>query len=194
MIKDILVEMKLTTEQIDKIMSMIDSNYVQLSKFDEVNQELKKSKEEIKNRDKQLDELKSIDTEKLKDEIIKLQEDNRKASEQYEQQIKQLKIDNYVEKSLINSKAKNFKAVKALLELENAEIDDNGNVKGLNEQIEKLIKGKDTSFLFDNKENQQSFKGIKPAESDTNVKADISKMNYEQLCEYIENNPNAQLL
>jgi len=42
MIKDILIEMKLTTEQIDKTMSMLDINYVQLSKFDEVNQELKK--------------------------------------------------------------------------------------------------------------------------------------------------------
>lgn len=60
-----------------------------------------------------------------------------------------MKIDFAVEKALTGAKAKNIKAVKALLELGEAKLDKDGNVKGLDEQIEKLRSGDDTKFLFE---------------------------------------------
>ena len=96
---------------------------------------------------------------------------------------------------------KNIKAVKALLELGEAKLDKDGNVKGLDEQIEKLRSGDDTKFLFEaqkQQKQQQNFKGFqpgasgekKPGEGET---VDFSKMSYDELTAYMEANPDAQI-
>jgi len=156
MIKDALIQLGLTEEQIIKIMPVIDNNYVQKTQFKEVKEQLNKSKAEI-------------------DSIFK----------QHQEQINKMKVDSAVEKSLIKSKAKNVKAVTALLDLEDAQLDQKGNVIGLEKQIQNLMKNDDTSFLFEKKQN---FKGIKPAESSDEIISDPKKMNYEQLCNYIKQN------
>jgi len=158
MIKDALIQLGLTEEQINKIIPVIDNNYVQVSQFKQVKEQLNKSKSQI-------------------DSI----------SKEYQEQINKIKIDNAVEKSLLKSKAKNVTAVKALLNLNDAQLDQNGNVVGLEKQIQSLIKDNETSFLFDKKQN---FKGIRPAESSDNITADPKKMNYEQLCNYMKQNNN----
>ena len=67
--------------------------------------------------------------------------------------------------ALTNSKAKNNTAVKALLAdfIGKAEIADDGTVKGLDDEVKKLVEGKDTAFLFD-KAPEKKFKGAKPGE------------------------------
>ena len=111
----------------------------------------------------------------------------------------QLKIDYAVEKALTGAKAKNIKAVKALLELEDAKLDKDGNVKGLAEQIEKLTAGDDTKFLFEaQKQQKPHFKGFQPGASGgtkpgEGEKLDFSKMSYEELTAYMEANPDAEI-
>lgn len=98
-------------------------------------------------------------------------------------------------------KGKDIKAVKALLELGEAKLDKDGNVKGLDEQIEKLRSGDDTKFLFEaqkQQKQQQNFKGFQPGASGgqkpgEGEKVDFSKMSYDELTAYMEANPDAQI-
>jgi len=79
--------------------------------------------------------------------------------------LKQIRLNNAVEKKLIASGAKNIKATKALLDLESVELDEDGNVKGLDEQIKQLQENEDSKFLFKiQSSNKQQFKGFKPGE------------------------------
>lgn len=83
----------------------------------------------------------------------------------YENKLKQMQIDSAVEKSLMMAKAKNVKAVKALLDLEKAEIE-NDTVKGLDDQIKKLTEAEDTKFLFETMSTSKpKFKGVTPPDS-----------------------------
>ena len=141
-------------------------------------------------------EIKNLQTE-VEGLIEDLQTENATAKAPHESELNQLKIDFAVEKALTGAKAKNIKAVKALLELGEAKLDKDGNVKGLDEQIEKLRSGDDTKFLFE-AQKQQNFKGFqpgasgekKPGEGET---VDFSKMSYDELTAYMEANPDAQI-
>ena len=154
-------------------------------------------------RDKQLETLKvsAGDNADLKKQIEDLQTENATAKANYESELNQLKIDFAVEKALTGAKAKNIKAVKALLELNDAKLDKDGNVKGLAEQIEKLTSGDDTKFLFEAQKQtkqQQNFKGFQPGASGEQKpgegeKVDFSKMSYDELTAYMEANPDAQI-
>jgi hypothetical protein len=65
-------------------------------------------------------------------------------------------------KLITSAKEKNIKAIKALLELTYAKFDKERNVKGLQEQIDKLAVGDNTKFLFDTvqQKEQQTLKGF----------------------------------
>lgn len=160
-------------------------------------------KAQVSDRDKQLETLKASagDNADLKKQIEDLQTENATAKANHESELNQLKIDFAVEKALTGAKAKNIKAVKALLELEDAKLDKDGNVKGLAEQIEKLTSGDDTKFLFEAQKQtkqQQNFKGFQPGASGgqkpgEGEKVDFSKMSYDELTAYMEANPDAQI-
>jgi hypothetical protein len=160
-------------------------------------------KTQVGDRDKQLETLKASagDNADLKKQIEDLQTENATAKANHESELNQLKIDFAVEKALTDAKAKNIKAVKALLELNDAKLDKDGNVKGLAEQIEKLTSGDDTKFLFEAQKQtkqQQNFKGFQPGASGEQKpgegeKVDFSKMSYDELTAYMEANPDAQI-
>lgn len=109
----------------------------------------------------------------------------------YEEKIKKIELDSNIENSLLKSKAKNIKAVKALLNTDNLEIKD-GKIQNIEEQIKKLKQDESTAFLFET-ESKNSFKGIKPEESIKSNISDINKMNYSQFCQYLEQNPDAKI-
>lgn len=161
--------------------------FIPKSRFDEVNEQKKKLDDDIKTRDKQLEELKKLDAEGLKAEIEKLQGENKTAKEKYEAELKQIQLDNAIEKALVGAKAKNTKAVKALLDLEKIKLDGEA-VIGLEDQIKKLTEGEDSKFLFDVKTDEKpNFKGIVPGEkgdqgNDDQPKtlADAIKLHYEK--------------
>ena len=153
------------TEEIDKKVS--EEIFVARADFNTVNTEKKALADTVKERDKQLETLKAStgDVEALKAQIATLQADNAAAAKTHAEEIKRLKVDTAVELALTAAKAKNVKAVKALLELDKAELDEDGTVKGLAEQIQKLAKAPDSGFLFEESKPKQNFKGFKPGES-----------------------------
>ena len=93
-------------------------------------------------------ETADTDVEGLKQKITELETASKNAAKAHENEIKQLKIDNAVDAALLSAKARNSKAVKALLDLENAELDEDGTVKGLADQIKALQTAEDSKFMF----------------------------------------------
>lgn len=151
--------------------------YIPKVRFDEVNNEKKKLELDVRDRDSQLEGLKNSngDVEAMKTQISTLQADNKAKDEAHAAEIKQLKIDSEINTALSASKAKNAKAVKALLELdpEKIEFNDDGSIKGLSDQIKKLQEGDDSKFLFniESKPNNQ-FKGFAPGEKSDKLPGD----------------------
>lgn len=169
-------------------------NYVPYERFKELVDEKNKLKTDIADRDKQFETLKnsSGDVEAMKEQIATLQAENKSKDEAHAAEIKQMKINSALESALIGSKAKNLTAVKALIkDLDKAELQDDGSIKGLEEQIAALKKS--DSYLFEEATAAKpNFKGFQPgvAKKETATgKIDMSKMSYDELANYIENNP-----
>lgn len=203
-----LEDLGLTKEQADSVMK-INGDDIENAKgtasteIKNLQTEVEGLKTQVGDRDKQLETLKASagDNADLKKKIEDLQTENATVKATHESELNQLKIDFAVEKALTGAKAKNIKAVKALLELGEAKLDKDGNVKGLDEQIEKLRSGDDTKFLFEaqkQQKQQQNFKGFQPGASGgqkpgEGEKVDFSKMSYDELTAYMEANPDAQI-
>lgn len=153
--KEKLLELGLSEELANKVLEVFNG-YIPKTRFDEVNEAKKKALEAIAERDKQLEDLKKSkgDLDALKTEISKLQETNKLAQEKYESDLNSLRINNAVDLALANAGARNAKAVKALLNLDNAKFE-NGDVVGLSEQI-KALKNGENSFLFKSEEKPAS--------------------------------------
>ena len=166
MTKEKLMEWGLTEEQANKVMEGLNGSFVTKARFNEVNTELTKAKTTITERDGQLEALKKsgADATALQEQITQLQADNKKKDADHAAELKALKISN-VELALTGAKAKNTVAVKALLAdvIAKAELAEDGTVKGLDDEVKKLVEGKDTAFLFD-KATEKKFKGAKSAE------------------------------
>lgn len=201
-----LEDMGLEKEQVDKI---LDENSQDIGKakgdsekiqkdLDAANAEVKSLKGQISDRDKQLETLKNStgDVEGMKQEIAKLQADNKAKDDAHAAEIKQLKIDAAIDSALTGAKAKNNTAVKALLkDLDKAELAEDGTIKGLAEQIEALQKS--DAYLFDTTTKKQTqVKGAKPGESgneDGDHGVDTSKMTYSELAAYMAEHPDAKI-
>jgi hypothetical protein len=198
--KEELVKLGLTEEDAEKVAKASEEElkgFVPKARFDEVNEAKKHAEESVKERDKQIEGLKTSagDAEKLKEQIEQLQQDNKAKDSLHASEIKKLKIDNAVDSALMTAKAKNLKAVRALLDLDKAELSEDGTVKGLAEQIEALSKADDSKFLFESS-GKPNIKGAKTGEdgSDGNGgKPDLSKMNYDEICQYLAENPDAEI-
>lgn len=201
-----LEDLGLSKEQADAVMKINGADIenaksVSAAEITNLQTEIEGLNGQVKERDKQLEDLKKSagDNAELQKQIEQLQTDNATAKANHESEMNQLKVEYAVEKALTGANAKNIKAVKALLDLDDAKLDKDGNVKGLQEQIDKLVSGEDTKFLFNEvqqSQQQQTFKGFQPGATSTGVKpgteVDTSKMSYEELCAYMEANPNAE--
>lgn len=123
---------------------------------------------QITDRDKQLKELKdsTVDNEKLQSKIAELESVNKSSKEQYEATIKKLQKDNEIESKLRDAKAKNIKAVRALINEE----DD------LDKQIKKLQENEDTGFLFESQNTVKVPSGTTPSSGieNTQIKTDLT--------------------
>jgi hypothetical protein len=162
------------------------------SRLDEVIAERDNAKKDHSDVLKQLGVLQKEtgDVQSLKDKIKELEDTAKESEKTHAAEIKTLKINNAVESALVGAKALNTKAVKALLNLEGAELDENGSVKGLAEQITALQKS--DSYLF----GSSTMKGAKTGESgneDGDKGVDTSKMTYTELAAYLEAHPDAQI-
>lgn len=146
--REVLKNLGLTDEVIEKIMTEYGTSVTSLkNKQTELEEQIGEYKKQLTERDKQLDSLNKTagDSEALKQQIAELQAANKQTADAYEAKLKEMAKDNAVNLALTKSGAKNPKAVKALLNLENAKMDGDA-VVGLEEQLAKLKQ--DEAYLF----------------------------------------------
>ena len=113
--------------------------FIPKDKYNEVAEAKKKLEADIQERDNQLEQLKQAagNSEELKNQIEELQEANRRAAEEWQAKMAQMQLDFAIEKALTAAKAKNAKAVKALLDLEKVKLDGE-QLLGLDDQLKTL--------------------------------------------------------
>lgn len=156
-----LIELGLDEEIAKKVIEAykqsIKDEYIPIARFNEVNEDKKELKVQLDERDVQLSELKvkANGNEELTNKINELENLNNTTKEEYEEKIKTLRKETNIELALKDMKAKNVKAVKALLDLEKVSLDGE-NLIGLDEQLETL-KEKE-SYLF----GEDSLRGRNP--------------------------------
>lgn len=192
--KEEFIELGVSEELAKKCMELTEKeykDYIPYTRFKEVVDEKNNLREVVSERDKQLDKLKTStkDFDSLKEQIIKLQEENKEKEIKYKEDFTKLKVDSAIDIAITNAKGKNKKAIKALLDIENIKIDENGEVTGISKQIDKLIKTEDSSFLFGEK---TVVKGVSPVASNIpnrGVTQDsFNNMSYKEKLELFNNN------
>lgn len=193
--KEDLIAMGLTEEQAKKVMDSLDGNYVTKTRFNEVNEENKTLKKSVSDRDKQLEDLKksSGDNEELKKQIETLQQENANQKKAHDAEMTQLRLDNAIDTALTAAGAKNIKAVRALIDTSKVKVGEDGKLTGFDDLLSAVQKS--DSYLFTEKQQKQNFKGFQPGASGNvkpGTKVDMSKMTYEELANYIDQNPDAE--
>lgn len=142
------------TEDIDKKVSdEIGKGFVARADFNAANEAKKTLEGQITQRDKQIKGFEKLsgDNEALKTQLTAAQEANKTAKSDYDAKLKKVTLDNKVETALLGAKAKNTKAVRALLDESKISLDGE-NIIGLNEQVEKLKT--DAAYLFGDAQTQ----------------------------------------
>jgi DNA repair exonuclease SbcCD ATPase subunit len=121
--------------------------FIPKDKYNEAAEAKKKLEADIQERDKQLEQLKNAagNSEELKAQIEQLQAENQKAAEEWQAKMAQMQLDFALERALTAAKAKNAKAVKALLDMDKVKLDGD-QLLGLDDQL-KAIKESD-AYLF----------------------------------------------
>lgn len=188
------VSEEIASKIVEMVHEEISGRYVPKERMDEINEAKKNAEALIKERDKQLEELKKSvgDSESLKEEIAKLQEANKTAKKEYEDNINRMKLDGAVEKAINDVKGKNVKAIRALLNLDNAKLAEDGTVEGVADQLKALIESEDTSFLFGSQIPDVA--GFVPDAGGVDPQAiDFSKMSYSEISDYMAKNPGAKI-
>lgn len=142
-------EMKSKYKDIDLVDS---SKYIEKTKFDEVKQAKKQLETDIKDRNTQLEDLKKSagDNDTLKQQIEQLQNDNKNKDEEYQAELKDLKLTNAIKLAITDS-AQDVDLVSGLIDKSKLILSDDGKITGLDEQINGLKEGK--SFLFKSDES-----------------------------------------
>lgn len=183
--KNDLVAIGLTEEQVEKVLKGFEG-HVPRERFNEVNEAKKRAEELVNEREKQIESLKKAtgDTETLKAQIEKLQGENKLAKEQYEADIKALKINGAIDAALTASGAKNLKAAKALLNMDEITLDGD-TVKGIDSQIKALLKDESSNFLFKQQETTAPA-GMRAGEGAKAPEKTPAQMNYSELCAFME--------
>ena len=103
----------------------------------------------IKDKDKEISTLtvKVGDTDALNQEIAQLKNDKNDLTNRLNTEVSKIQKTHAIESGVRDAKARNVKAVLAQLDLEKITYE-NGELKGLSEQLDALKTGADTSFLF----------------------------------------------
>lgn len=142
------------TEDIDKKVSeQIGKDFVSRADFNAANEAKKTLEGQISERDKQIKGFEKLsgDNEQLKTQLTAAQEANKTAKADYDAQLKKVTMDGKIESALFGAKAKNPKAVRALLDESKISLDGE-NVLGLKDQLEALQKS--DAYLFGEAQTQ----------------------------------------
>lgn len=166
--REFLKELGLTDAQIDKIMSE-NGKDVEKAKGDLSTKEteLNSTKEQLKKANKQIEEFKEMDIEGIKAAADEYKTKFEESEKTRKEELEKLRFEHKLEGALSGAKAKNIKAVKALLDMEGLKLNKD-EIVGLNDQLEKLKEEND--YLFESGETTSSSTFIRPTNTNKDDK------------------------
>ena len=134
----------------------LPEDWIPKAKYNEVNEAKKLSDENLKKANATLEELKGKAglSDEYKAQIDKLKEEAKKAEETHKATVAQMKRDSAIDSALASAKARNSKAVRALLDEGKLVLNEDGTLSGLKEQIEAVKK--ENAFLFDSSDDDNN--------------------------------------
>lgn len=195
---EFLKSLNLSQEVIDKIMAENGKDIAaEQKKADKIIQErdsykLKTENLEIQVNDAnaEIQKFKDMDIDEIKKAADDWKETAEKAKADADKQISQMKFDYALSAALTGAKAKNAKAVKALLDMDGLKFND-GKIVGLDEQLAQIKA--DNDYLFESDEPAPEFvKGTNGGSGSVGGKKP-SEMTYTELCDYMAQNPGAEI-
>ena len=195
---EFLKSLNLSQEVIDKIMAENGKDIaVEQKKAEKVIQERDSYKlkaesleTQVNDANTEIQKFKDMDIDGIKKAADDWKETAEKAKADADKQISQMKFDYALSAALTGPKAKNAKAVKALLDMDGLKFND-GKIVGLDEQLAQIKA--DNDYLFESDEPAPEFvKGTNGGSGSVGGKKP-SEMTYTELCDYMAQNPGAEI-
>ena len=195
---EFLKSLNLSQEVIDKIMAENGKDIaVEQKKAEKIIQERDSYKlkaesleTQVNDANTEIQKFKDMDIDGIKKAADDWKETAEKAKADADKQISQMKFDYALSAALTGAKAKNAKAVKALLDMDGLKFND-GKIVGLDEQLAQIKA--DNDYLFESDEPAPEFvKGTNGGSGSVGGKKP-SEMTYTELCDYMAQNPGAEI-
>ena len=201
MIKELLKKLGYTDEDVTKIEQGLSNEKIFLTKEENIEErysKLKAQKEELENKVKTLTETNTnIQTEYdnyKKGSITQEEYESkvRQIQEEADARVKQNNFDSKLSLKLVGKEvnAKDAKDIIANLDISKISLDGE-NFIGLDEQIKDLKEKK--PYLFNEEETIIEGQGNTSKQKINDNKPDLSKMSYDDICKYLEENPDAEI-
>lgn len=156
------------TEEMDTaICKELGQRFVSKTDFNSKLEEIKGLNSQITERDSQLKKLKDSagDNEELKNQIQKLQDENKNAKSNFEKEINDLRFASALDNALLKAKAIDTDLVKVKLDKESLKLNEDGTLSGIDEQLKSVQEN--FGFLFESAQ-ETKIEGITPVESGGN--------------------------
>lgn len=195
---EFLKSLNLSQEVIDKIMAENGKDIAaEQKKADKIIQERDSYKLKAENLETQVNDanaeiqkFKDMDIEGIRQAADDWKEKAEKAEEDANKQISEMKFDYALTAALTGAKAKNVKAVKALLDMNGLKLNDD-KIIGLDEQLSQIKA--DNDYLFESDTPAPTIvKGTNGGTGGVGGKKP-SEMTYTELCDYMAQNPGAEI-
>lgn len=195
---EFLKSLNLSQEVIDKIMAENGKDIaVEQKKTEKVIQERDSYKlktesleTQVNDANTEIQKFKDMDIDGIKKAADDWKETAEKAKADADKQISQMKFDYALSAALTGAKAKNAKAVKALLDMDGLKFND-GKIVGLDEQLAQIKT--DNDYLFESDTPAPTIvKGTNGGSGGIGGKKP-SEMTYTELCDYMAQNPGAEI-
>lgn len=191
--REMLKEIGLTDEQIDKVMAENGADIEKQKAAAETSKaELDGLKSQLAERDKQLKELQSGagDNAALKEQLAALEAANKEQKAAFEQQMQDLRFQTALETELLKADVVDTDLVNVKLDKTKIKLNDDGTLAGLSEQLD----GLKTSYGFLFKQQQTPIiTGAEPANKTKSVDKPVEQMTYSEMMAYMAANPDAKI-
>lgn len=128
-----------------KLANLAAGQYVDKEKFDRTETQANTLQAQLTQRDTDIEELKKVDSKGLQAKIAELQTKYDTDTKELSGKLQTQTLNSKIDLALLGAKAKNTKAVRALLDAESIKLDGD-NVLGLTDQLTKIQT--DNPYLF----------------------------------------------
>lgn len=150
-----LKELGLEDEVIDQVMASHGKDIEKLkASADTLDDQLKAAEAQLEEATKTIDGFKAMNIEEIQAAADEWKATADRIKEDAEKQIQTVKFDHALEKALSDAKAKNPKAVRALLNVEGIKLNEEGVLEGIDTQLETIKTENDYLFEIDEEEEE----------------------------------------